>query len=100
VDYLAGRTDSHRDLVFSGLSAWRLVSDGRFKLVRGYDPALRTGGNEFESMHIPAEETARLQSKRPQLLFDMENNEKEDVSAEYPDVFQRLSAELDAHLAV
>jgi arylsulfatase len=100
VDYLADRTDSHRDLVFSGLSAWRIVSDGRFKLVRGYDPALRTGGNEFESMHIPADETARLQRERPQLLFDMENNEKEDVSAEFPDLFRRLSAKLDAHLAV
>ena len=38
VGYLGGGGYRHRDLVFSGLSAWRMVFDGRFKLVRGYDP--------------------------------------------------------------
>lgn len=99
VAYLAGRTDHHRDLVFSGLSAWRLVSDGRFKLLRGYDPARRTGGSNFEPMHVPADETTRLQQERPQLLFDLRRNERDDVSAEYPEVYRRLSAALDEHLA-
>jgi len=99
VGYLAGRTDHHRDLVFSGLSAWRLVSDGRFKLVRGYDPAKRTGGDNFEPMHMPADETARLQRERPQLLFDLTRNEKDDVSAEHPEILRQLSAALDEHLA-
>ena len=99
VGYLGGTTDTHRGLVFSGLSAWRMVCDGRFKLVRGYDPAKRTGGNDFESMHMPADETARLQRERPQLLFDLQRNEKDDVSAEHPDVFARLNTALDEHLA-
>jgi choline-sulfatase len=97
-DYLAGKCDTHRDLVFSGLSAWRMVYDGRFKLVRGYDPAKRVGG-EFEDMEMPADETARLQKERPQFLFDTHRNEKDDVSAEHPDIFARLNAALDKHLA-
>jgi len=98
-DYLAGTRKQHRDLVFSGLSAWRMVFDGRYKLVRGYDPAKRTGGDDFESMHMPADETARLQRERPQLLFDVQHNEKDDVSANCPQVLERLSAALDTHLA-
>ena len=33
---LEGRTKSHREHVFSGLDEWRLVWDGRYKYVRGY----------------------------------------------------------------
>ena len=99
VDYLGARTRRHRDLVFSGLSAWRMVFDGRFKLVRGYDPAKRIGGDVFEPMHVSPDETEHLQRERPQLLFDLHRNERDDVAAEFPQVFQRLSAALDEHLA-
>ena len=99
VNYLGARARRHRDLVFSGLSAWRMVFDGRFKLVRGYDPAKRIGGDVFESMHVLPDETERLQRERPQLLFDLQRNERDDVAAEFPQVFQRLSAALDEHLA-
>ena len=99
VDYLGARARRHRDLVFSGLSAWRMVFDGRFKLVRGYDPAKRIGGDVFEPMHVPPDETERFQRERPQLLFDLQRNERDDVAAEFPQVFQRLSAALDEHLA-
>jgi arylsulfatase A-like enzyme len=34
---LEGRTATHRDVVRSGLGAWRMVSDGRSKLVTGFD---------------------------------------------------------------
>ena len=98
VDYLGARTRRHRDLVFSGLSAWRMVFDGRFKLVRGYDPAKRVGGDVFEPMHVLSDETARLQRERPQLLFDLQRNERDDVAAEFPQVFRRLSTALDEHL--
>ena len=99
VDYLGVHARRHRDLVFSGLSAWRMVFDGRFKLVRGYDPAKRMGGDVFEPMHVPSDETERLQRERPQLLFDLQRNERDDVAVEFPQVFQRLSAALDEHLA-
>jgi len=98
VDYLGAHVRRHRDLVFSGLSAWRMVFDGRFKLVRGYDPAKRIGGDVFEPMHVPSDETERLQCERPQLLFDLQRNERDDVAAEFPQVFRRLSAALDEHL--
>ncbi|MDE2724040.1 MAG: sulfatase-like hydrolase/transferase [Gemmatimonadota bacterium] len=98
VNYLGARARRHRDLVFSGLSAWRMVFDGRFKLVRGYDPAKRIGGDVFEPMHVPSDETERLQRERPQLLFDLQRNERDDVTAEFPQVFRRLSAALDEHL--
>ena len=99
VNYLGARARRHRDLVFSGLSAWRMVFDGRFKLVRGYDPAKRIGGNVFEPMHVSSDETERLQRERPQLLFDLQRNERDDVTAEFPQVFRRLSSALDEHLA-
>ena len=99
VGYLGGGGVRHRDLVFSGLSAWRMVFDGRFKLVRGYDPEKRIGGDIFEPMHIPLDETKRLQRDRPQILYDLECNEKDDVSSAFPEVLRRLSAALDEHLA-
>ena len=100
VGYLGGGGDRHRDLVFSGLSAWRMVFDGRFKLVRGYDPEKRIGGDVFEPMHIPPEETERLQRDRPQILYDLERNERDDVSSAFPEGLRRLSAALDDHLAL
>jgi arylsulfatase len=33
---LEGRTRKHRDYVLSGLAGWRMVNDGRYKLIRGY----------------------------------------------------------------
>ena len=57
-----------------------MVFDGRFKLVRGYDPAKRIGGDVFEPMHVPPDETDRLQRERPQLLFDLQRNERDDVA--------------------
>ena len=100
VGYLGGGGYRHRDLVFSGLSAWRMVFDGRFKLVRGYDPMKRIGGDIFEPMHIPLDETKRLQRDRPQILYDLERNERDDMSAAFPEVLRRLSAALDEHLTL
>lgn len=34
---LAGRSNRHRDVVHSALEEWRLVWDGRYKLVQGYE---------------------------------------------------------------
>jgi arylsulfatase len=34
---LEGKTETHRDYVLSGLGAWRLVFDGRYKLIRGFE---------------------------------------------------------------
>jgi hypothetical protein len=34
---LEGQTDTHRDVVLSGLNNWRLAYDGRFKYIEGYE---------------------------------------------------------------
>ena len=64
---LAGETDQHRDHVLSGLRGWRLVFDGRHKLIRDGD-ALR--------------------------LFDLEADplENRDGVGERPEVVEQLAA--------
>lgn len=41
---LEGKTSAHREYVSSGLFNWRLVTDGRSKLIRGFDPRLKPLG--------------------------------------------------------
>jgi arylsulfatase A-like enzyme len=67
---LEGATDRHRHFVYSGLHAWRMVYDGRYKLVTGFKDA-------NESV----------------LLFDLENDplENNNISAESPRIVERLS---------
>jgi arylsulfatase A-like enzyme len=66
VPVLRDQSEVHRTHVRSGLDAWRLVYDGRFKLVR--DGSSST------------------------LLFDVEKDpgETENVAADHPDVIARL----------
>jgi arylsulfatase A-like enzyme len=63
---LEGATQEHRDHVLSGLGDWRLVFDGRYKLVEGF------GGES--------------------LLYDLEEDPFEDVNvaASFPAVVRRL----------
>lgn len=67
---LAGKTDQHRDVVLSGLNAWRVAYDGRHKLIRGF------GG--------------------PDMLFDHKTDplENNNVAGENPTIVQRLSESL------
>jgi len=92
--FLAGETDQHRDVVLSGLSGWRMAFDGRFKLIRGYDPAMRVGGDQWDPMHMPDEDARKMQRERPQILYDIQANEKENVADQYPEVVERLGAHL------
>ncbi len=59
----------------------------------------RSGGDNFEPMHITPDETKRLQREWPQILYDLERNERDDVSSAFPEVLRQLSAALDEHLA-
>ncbi|MDP6112963.1 MAG: sulfatase-like hydrolase/transferase [Planctomycetota bacterium] len=93
--FLAGETDQHRDVVLSGLSGWRMAFDGRFKLIRGYDPAKRVGGDQWDPMHVPTEEAGKMQRERPQILYDIQTNEKENVAAQCPEAAERLESFLD-----
>lgn len=65
---LRGETEAHREYVISGLNDWRLVYDGRYKLV--------TGAGESP------------------LLFDMQTDPLEDVNiaTQQPEVLETLAA--------
>jgi arylsulfatase A-like enzyme len=82
VPVLTGRARSHREYVLSGLLGWRMVYDGRYKLVRG------TG---------PATTFSRAFGPEP-LLFDLDDDPWEDrnLAASMPKVVARLSELLPA----
>ena len=88
---LAGETEHHRMAVASGLGSWRLAYDGRFKLILGYDPELRTGGFQVEPMAVKPEEAARLQGERPPILYDLRNNERDNIAPDCPEIVERLA---------
>jgi len=82
--FLSGETDDHRDCVHAGLGPWRMVSDGRYKLVEGYDDSqdgydLILGDkdqvNEYEA--LTEEEQRAVREQRPTMLFDQKKREVE-----------------------
>ena len=86
---LRGEPNTHRETVRSGLSAWRLAFDGRYKLIKGFDPDKRKGGNDWEPMHMPNAE--QLQKERAPILWDITRNEYENVAEQHPDIVEKLS---------
>ena len=90
----AGEADRHREVVRSGLSAWRLAYDGRYKLIRGYDPQKRTGGHNWEPMAVDPEEARQLQRERPLYLYDTTNNERDNLAEKHPEIIARLDTYL------
>jgi hypothetical protein len=72
---LEGDGATHREVVLSGLDAWRLAYDGRYKLIRG--PLLKGDDSDIT-------------------LFDLEADPQEsaNVAADHPEVVERLSAHL------
>lgn len=79
-----------RELVYSGLGNWRAVSDGRFKLVAGFDPRMPAFQIQFAEFD-PA-------SIADPMLFDLEADpwEEHDISSDHPGIVRRLQ---DALLA-
>jgi arylsulfatase len=96
--YLEGASDPPRDVVFSGVNHWRMAFDGRYKLVRGFDPSLshseRLG--EVDAWDEAAIQTA-LDEREP-LFFDLETDPDEttNVADEHPEEFERLDDALTA----
>jgi arylsulfatase A-like enzyme len=76
---LEGRTAKHRDVLLSGLNRWRMASDGRFKLITGFDP---------EQTRKQAEEAPTP----PPVLFDLESDplENRNIAATAPEHVKRL----------
>jgi arylsulfatase A-like enzyme len=65
-DLLEGWTDRHREVVVSGLGDWRMIVDGRYKLV--------------------------VASGNPPLLYDLQEDPHEftNVAEAHPEVVRRL----------
>jgi len=98
LSYLKGNTDHHRDFVYSGLSSWRLVYDGRYKLIKGYDPALRHE-SVYEPMYAARENMKRRQKEREVILYDVEQDEYTNRRDRHPEVVERLTRYLNGVLA-
>ncbi|HTM50470.1 MAG TPA: sulfatase-like hydrolase/transferase [Bryobacteraceae bacterium] len=68
---LEGKTRQHREAVRSGLGAWRMAFDGRYKLVRGFD-----ADTSSRDLHHAAG-AAKLAGP---LLFDLQDDPLENVN--------------------
>jgi arylsulfatase len=65
---LSGKAKRHREYVSSALWNWRLVYDGRYKLIRGFDPEVKS--------HQPQPAAA----KPPDMLFDLQTDPQENTN--------------------
>ena len=93
--FLAGEGEYPRDVVYSGLGPWRMVFDGRFKLVRGYDPD-QARGDSREPMHVARSVAARRQRERDPILYDVTEGERTDLATDRPGRVQALTDRLTA----
>jgi arylsulfatase len=82
---LEGKTKRHRDHLLSGLDPWRMVNDGRYKLVRGF------------SMESGRKGKAAAGGGETELLFDMKNDplENENLAKRMPAEVTRLAKVLN-----
>jgi arylsulfatase A-like enzyme len=95
--YLDGAADGVREVVTSAIGPWRLAFDGRYKLIRGYDPD-RTANEQVSEFDAWSEgDVNEVLEDRPPILFDHETDpdERENVASEHEDVVERLSAHVD-----
>jgi arylsulfatase len=78
---LDGKSKTHREFVRSGLHGWRMVFDGRYKLVRGFNPDL------------PPKGARGPRPEPPLLLFDLKLDPQENfnLAKEAPSQVERLS---------
>jgi arylsulfatase A-like enzyme len=97
--YLSGDVDRHRDIVYSALSSWRMVYDGQYKLVRGYDPAQRRG-DDHEPQAVGRRIAARRREERPAILHEVSESETENLAQAHPDVVEDLSRRMAGFAAI
>lgn len=81
-----------REVVYSGFGSWRFAFDGRFKLVRGFDPDTHPRETDAWDEHAVRE---RLRTEDP-LLFDLDEDPAEttDSSGTEPGAVERLDEAL------
>lgn len=94
--FLEGESENTpREVVYSGLSYWRMVYDGKYKLIKGYDHSKRKGG-EFEDMVVHPDRARWAQYERETILHDVPESESENIADENPEKVAELEAELNA----
>ncbi len=75
---IEGRAEHHRAQLLSGLGPWRMVWDGRYKLITGFDP----------------DSPNPVEPERPRpLLFDTEKDplENTNLAGEFPETVRQLA---------
>jgi arylsulfatase len=68
---LQGKIPHHRDVVYSGLGAWRMAWDGQYKVITGFDPSLTARNDDSMSMYEP------VAIGRPVMVFDSQRDKAE-----------------------
>lgn len=91
---LEGRSTSHRDVIYSGLGAWRLVWDGEYKVVTGFNAADKRNDPDW-ALNAP-----QVAGVKP-LVFDMPSDpgENRDLYSVMPARGRHLLEMLNAHTA-
>jgi arylsulfatase A-like enzyme len=91
---LEGRSQKHRDVLRSGLGAWRMVRDERYKLVVGFDPqvGLKTQGAADSNANPTTPDKQREARKREPMLFDLKTDpmENNNIASENSSIVARL----------
>lgn len=95
---LAGKTQRIRDYAFAGLKNWRLVFDGRYKLIVTQRPSAQQDGKSLAQLLQPG--GGVIEDSGVQ-LFDLAADPLENVNfaAQAPGEVERLRRALEAHLA-
>ncbi len=78
---LSGKAKTHREYVRSALGNWRLVYDGKHKLIRGFDPSVKGHQDKAPDNHPP------------DLLFDLQADphENTDLASSKGAVVEKLA---------
>lgn len=92
--YLTGQTDSHRDVVYAGLDPWRMVFDGRYKLVVGCDFD-RGPDAQVKAFHGAGDVADDPTATHDPVLFDLDCDEVTNVAPDRPAVVDDLRSRLD-----
>lgn len=90
---LRGESKAGRSHAYCALGEWALVCDGRYKLIRGFDPASTDKFSAKDRKKAAASST----SDSPQLLFDLQDDpcETRNVAEAQPEIVRRMSQWLE-----
>lgn len=87
---LEGRKESHRRVVYSGLGAWRMIYDGRYKVITGFAPEMGQKNGANMSRYEP-----EVVSRSP-MVFDLSEDptEMRDLADSMPQLAKMLLQDL------